>query len=269
MKEVLDYLDKAEKELAGLAFSGERRAELETQREQLKKEMGVLASKLSQERQKAARKLATVVKKELGELSMARVEFVVSMTQEPSAEGIPFPDGKNYKFSSSGVDDVAFLASTNPGEPAKALDRIASTGEISRFMLALKSALAEADTIPVLIFDEIDIGIGGSSGEVIGRKLWKLSRHHQVICVTHLPQIAAFADAQYRVSKQTARERTVSTIESLEGEVRFQELAVMVGGPRYTENALKAARELIEGAEVWKKSQPKARFIRLKARFFA
>ena len=98
-------------------------------------------------------------------------------------------------------------------------------------MLALKSALAEADTIPVLIFDEIDIGIGGRSGEVIGRKLWKLAQHHQVICVTHLPQIAAFADAQYRVSKKTAGDRTVSSIESLDPEERFRELAMMIGGP--------------------------------------
>ncbi|OGN99124.1 MAG: DNA repair protein RecN [Chloroflexi bacterium RBG_13_51_18] len=257
IKEVLDYLAKAEKELAGLAFSGERRQELEVRREQLKKEMGALASKLSQERQRAGKQLAVVVKKELGELSMGRVEFIVSITQEISPEGIPFPDGKYYKFDNKGVDNVAFLASTNPGEPAKALDRIASTGEISRFMLALKSALAEADTIPVLIFDEIDIGIGGRSGEVIGRKLWKLAQHHQVICVTHLPQIAAFADTQYRVSKKTDRDRTVSTIESLEGEARFKELAVMIGGPRYTENALKAARELIEGAEGWKSAEPK------------
>jgi DNA repair protein RecN (Recombination protein N) len=259
VKEVLEYLVRAEKELAGLAFSGERRAELETQREKLKKEMGELASRLSQERQKAGKKLAAVVKKELGELSMARVEFFVVNEQDTSPEGIPFPDGKYYKFDSRGADDVAFLASTNPGEPAKALDKIASTGEISRFMLALKSALAEADTIPVLIFDEIDIGIGGRSGEVIGRKLWKLAQHHQVICVTHLPQIAAFADAQYRVSKKTARDRTVSTIESLEGETRTKEIAVMVGGPRYTESALKAARELIEGAEAWKKEQQKGR----------
>ena len=125
-------------------------------------------------------------------------------------------------------------------------------------MLALKSALAEADTIPVLIFDEIDIGIGGRSGEVIGRKLWKLSRHHQVICVTHLPQIAAFADSQYRVSKQSAGDRTVSTIEALDGEARFKELAVMIGGPRYTANALSAARELIERAETWKKTSVKS-----------
>jgi DNA repair protein RecN (Recombination protein N) len=254
---VLGYLAKAERELEGLSSSGERREQLEAEREQLKKEMGVLASKLSQERGKAAQKLARVVKKELAELSMGRVDFVVSITQEASAEGVPFADGNYYKFSSSGVDDVAFLASTNPGEPAKALDRIASTGEISRFMLALKSALAEADTIPVLIFDEIDIGIGGRSGEVIGRKLWKLSRHHQVICVTHLPQIAAFADAQYRVSKQSAGERTVSRIESLQGEMRFKELAVMIGGPKYTASALNAAKELIENAETWKKGGEK------------
>jgi len=255
--EVLNYLAKAEREMEGLTNSGERREQLEVKRGQLKKEMGALASRLSQERTRAAQKLAAVVKKELGELSMARVDFAVSVTQELSAEGIPFPDGKSYRFGNSGVDDVVFMASTNPGEPAKALDRIASTGEISRFMLALKSALAEADTIPVLIFDEIDIGIGGRSGEVIGRKLWKLSRHHQVICVTHLPQIAAFADAQYRVSKQSAGDRTVSTIEALKGEARFKELAVMIGGPRYTANALNAARELIERAETWKKDLAK------------
>jgi DNA repair protein RecN (Recombination protein N) len=258
--EVLNYLAKAERELEGLTNSGERREQLEAKRGQLKKEMGALASRLSQERTRAAQKLAGVVKKELGELSMARVDFAVSVTQELSPEGIPFPDGPpgaGYRFGSSGVDDVVFMASTNPGEPAKALDKIASTGEISRFMLALKSALAEADTIPVLIFDEIDIGIGGRSGEVIGRKLWKLSRHHQVICVTHLPQIAAFADAQYRVSKQSTGGRTVSTIEALKGEARFKELAVMIGGPRYTANALNAARELIERAETWKKGAVK------------
>ncbi len=262
--EVLGYLVKAEKELAGLTSSGERREELEKQREQLKKEMGTLAARLTQERTKAAQKIAAAVKKELAELSMGRVEFLVSMTQEPAPEGIPLPDGKVYKFNNNGVDDVAFLASTNPGEPAKALYKIASTGEISRFMLALKSALAEADTIPVLIFDEIDIGIGGRSGEVIGRKLWKLAQNHQVICVTHLPQIAAFADAQYRVSKQTARDRTVSTIEPLQGEAREKELAMMIGGSSYTESALQAARELIARAESWKKDSREKQSAQLK-----
>jgi DNA repair protein RecN (Recombination protein N) len=250
---VLEYLKKAEAEMNGIAGSGERRAQLEAEREQLKKEMGVLAAKLSRKRGQAAQKLAAAVKKELADLSMARVDFAVAMTREPSPEGIPLPDGESYRFSSSGVDDVFFEASTNPGEPRKPLEKIASTGEISRFLLAMKSALAEADTIPVLIFDEIDIGIGGRSGEVIGRKLWNLARSHQVICVTHLPQIAAFADAHYSVSKRTTGGRTVSTIEALGGEARVNELAVMLGGPRYTASALSAARELIEKAEAWEK----------------
>jgi DNA repair protein RecN (Recombination protein N) len=251
---VLRYLAKAEAELEGLTSSGERREKLEVEREQLKKEMGSLAARLSRERSKAAKKLAGVVKKELAELNMGRVDFAISITQETSPEGIPFPDGKFYRYSASGADDIVFMASTNPGEPLKPLDKIASTGEISRFLLALKSALAEADTIPVLIFDEIDIGIGGRSGEVIGKKLWNLARHHQVICVTHLPQIAAFADAQYRVSKEATGARTVSTIEPIRDEARIKELAVMIAGARYTPAALAAAKELIEKAEGWKKS---------------
>ena len=249
---VLDYLTKAGTELEGLTSSGERREELEVKREQLRRDMGELAARLSSQRAQAAKKLAAAVKKELAELSMGQVEFDVSITQEPSPDGIPFPDGKRYRFDASGVDDVVFLASTNPGEPVKPLDRIASTGEASRFLLAIKSALAEADTIPVLIFDEIDIGVGGRSGEVIGRKLWELSRNHQVICVTHLPQIAAFADNHYTVSKQASGERTVSTIEALEGKAHLHELAVMISGPGFTDTALKAAKELMERAGAWK-----------------
>jgi DNA repair protein RecN (Recombination protein N) len=251
--EVLRYLAKAREELGGLTSSDERREQLEGRREVLKKEMGKMADRLSRERGQAARRLVAAIKKELGDLNMMQVDFDVSIGREPSPDGIPIPDGKSYKFSATGIDEVVFLASTNPGEPLKPLDRIASTGEISRFLLALKSALAGADTIPVLIFDEIDIGIGGRSGEVVGRKLWNLGRHHQVICVTHLPQIAAFADAHYNVNKRTAGDRTISTISSIRGEERLNELAVMVAGPRYTAAALSAARELIEKAEAWKR----------------
>jgi DNA repair protein RecN (Recombination protein N) len=249
---VLDYLEKAEAELEGLTSSGERREQLEARMGRLKDEMGTLASRLSGQRRRAAEKLAAAVKNELADLSMAQVEFDVSIAQVPSPEGVPFPDGTCYRFDSSGVDEVVFMASTNPGEPAKPLDRIASTGEVSRFMLALKSALAGADTIPVLIFDEIDIGVGGRSGEVIGKKLWSLSRSHQVICVTHLPQIAAFADAHFNVAKQSAGERTISGIVALEGDSRLNELAVMIGGSRYTPAAQKTAGELIQEAEAWK-----------------
>ncbi|HJX13700.1 MAG TPA: DNA repair protein RecN [Dehalococcoidales bacterium] len=251
---VLKYLAGAEAELAGLTSSGERRRQLEAEKEELRGRMGALAAQLSERRQQAAEKLAAAVKRELADLDMAQVEFAVSITREPSPEGIPLPDGGTYRFDARGIDVVVFIASTNPGEPAKPLDKIASTGEISRFMLALKSALAGADTIPVLIFDEIDIGVGGRSGEIIGRKLWNLSRHHQVICVTHLPQIAAFADAHYSVSKRTLGVRTVSTISVLEGYSRLAELAVMIGGPGTTASARNAAADLIQRAERWKKS---------------
>jgi DNA repair protein RecN (Recombination protein N) len=249
---VLNYLAKAEVELEGLNYSGERQAQLEEKIGRLKAEMGTLAYRLSEERSQAAGRLVAAVKKELADLAMSQVDFDVSAVRELSTDGIPFPDGKLYRFDPTGADIVEFMASTNPGEPLKPLARIASTGEISRFLLALKSALAEADTIPVLIFDEIDIGVGGRSGEVIGRKLWNLSRNHQVICVTHLPQIAAFADAHYNVSKQSIGGRTASTIKTLQGESRLNELAVMVGGTGYTASSLNTARELIHGAETWK-----------------
>ena len=252
--EMLDYLKKAETELAGLSYSDARRRELEEKRVQLLADMGKVAGNLSEKRVRAAEELAGAVKRECRELNMAQVDFQVSVRREVAPEGIPLPDGEFYKYNGNGVDVVEFLASTNPGEPLKSLDTIASTGEISRFMLAMKSALAEADNIPVLIFDEIDIGVGGRSGEIIGMKLWNLSRNHQVICVTHLPQIAAFADVQFNVSKETSGERTVSTIKALDGESRLTELALMIGGPRYTSSALDAARELMEKAGIWKRN---------------
>ena len=173
--EVLDYRVKAEKELDEVCHSAERRAQLEEVGTCLKQEMGRLAYRLSRERSEAAKQLMTEVKKELHDLNMSQVEFEVSISQQRAQEGIPFPDGESYAFSNEGVDTVEFMVSTNPGEPLKPLARIASTGEISRFTLALKGALSEADNIPVLIFDEIDIGIGGRSGEIIGKKLYILA----------------------------------------------------------------------------------------------
>lgn len=250
---ILAFLDRAQAELEGFTNAGERSEELEAERIRLRTELGVLAYQLSRRRREAADKLAVSVKKELTDLEMTQVEFGIDISNEPSPEGIPFPDGKTYRFDATGADTVVFLASTNPGEPPKPLERIASTGEMSRFLLALKSALAGADTVPVLIFDEIDIGVGGRSGEVVGRKLWNLSRNHQVICVTHLPQIAAFADVHFNVTKQSAGDRTVSTITRLDEEARRREIAVMLGGAEYTANALQAAAELIAKAGGWKK----------------
>ena len=253
--EVLDYLNRTEKELETLSSSSERRAQLDERRSCLKEEMGGVAFELSGARSQAAKRLVSEVKKELHDLNMSQVEFDVSITQSKASEGISFPDGENYAFSSQGVDTVEFIASTNPGEPLKPLTKIASTGEISRFTLALKGALCEADHIPVLIFDEIDIGVGGRSGEVIGKKLWALAQNRQVICVTHLPQIAAFADAHYGIHKEAVGERTLSMLETLEGEPRVKEVAAMIGGRQYSETSLDNARELIQKAESWKQAR--------------
>ena len=249
---VLEYLAAGEEELEGLTHSVERKTELEEACSRLKEEMGSIAAELSEARVQAARRLAEGVKHELDDLNMPQVTFEVALTKAPSEDGIPLPDGRKYAFGDSGVDVVEFIAATNPGEPLRPLAKIASTGEASRFMLALKGALAGADNIPVLVFDEIDIGIGGRSGEVIGRKLWGLAQERQVICVTHLPQIAAFADAHYRVHKEASGERAMSHLEPLAGEARLQEMAAMLGGPRYTETSLRSAGELVQQADAWK-----------------
>jgi len=252
--EVLGYLEKAERELEGLSHSSERRAELEEMRSRLREEMGKMAFELSGARSQAAKKLVNEVKRELQDLDMSQVDFEVDINQVQDEEGVPFPDGKAYAFNNEGADNVEFIASTNPGEPLKPLARIASTGEISRFMLALKGVLSEADNIPVLVFDEIDIGVGGRSGEIIGKKLWVLSRKHQTICVTHLPQIAAFADEHYRVQKEVSGDRTLSRLATLKDESRVEELAAMLGGTEYTGTSLDNASELVEKAEGWKET---------------
>ncbi len=253
--EILAFAEQTEKDLEGIILSSERQAELEKQRDGHKAEMGVIAGALSQARIKSAETLVGEVKKELRDLNLELVNFQVSMTKEESEDGIALADGKTYAFTGDGVDLVEFMASTNPGEPLKPMAKIASTGEISRFTLALKCALSEIDSIPILIFDEIDIGVGGRSGDVIGRKLWNLARNRQVICVTHLPQIAAYADAHYQVHKEESGDRTVSLLQPVEGEARTKEIAVMLGGPQYTEAALIDAREAMHKADTWKQEQ--------------
>ncbi len=249
---VLDYMEKAEKELEELSVAEEKRAALEEARKRLKSEMGEIASKLSSARAAAAKKLITAVRMELEELSLGQVDFQVWITQQAVEDGIPLPDGRVCAFNADGVDNIEFLVSTNPGEPLKPLSKIASTGELSRFTLALKSALSRADRTPLLIFDEIDIGVGGRSGEVVGRKLWGLAREHQVICVTHLPQVAAFADAHYRVEKHEVGTRTVSRLQSLSGEERLGEIAAMLAGSGYTKVSLEDARLMLKRAGDWK-----------------
>ena len=253
--EMLDYLENTEKQLAVITTSEERQKQLEEKKHSLKEEMGKIASQLSKRRIDAAKKLVSQVNNELKDLNMSQVKFDVRITRNESEEGIPFPDANLYAFTKEGADIVELEASTNPGEPLKPLAVIASTGEISRFMLALKSALAEADNTPVLIFDEIDIGVGGRSGETVGKKLWNIARDRQAICITHLPQIAVLADSHYSVHKKNTGDRTTSVIEILHGDTRIKEITVMLSGLQPTEIALENAKELIEKAAGWKKAE--------------
>ncbi len=256
--EIIQSLDIAEKEIAKLSSSTERRTELKELRNVVKNEMGQIASRLSDHRKQTSKSLVEAVILELAELSMSHVSFDLNISALEGEEKIPLPSGQEQSFGSDGIDSVEFMASTNPGEPLKPLAKIASTGEISRFMLALKSVLSQADDIPVVVFDEIDIGVGGRGGEILGKKLWTLGRNRQVICITHLPQIAAFADAHFCVRKEFGDERTSSILKRLEVNSQLPELAAMLSGPDFSETALESIREMMEETNLWK-----SRFINL------
>jgi DNA repair protein RecN (Recombination protein N) len=251
ISEILSYFKMAELELEGFRDSFDKQIRLKQQKETLKLELGLLAMELSQKRSQAAANLVLSVEKELETLQMSQMKFEVLLSHIPSPEGIGV-EGEYFAFNNDGIDNVEFLVSSNPGELLKPIAKIASTGELSRFTLALKGVLSEADNIPVLLFDEIDIGIGGRSGDIIGKKLWALSRNHQVICVTHLPQIAVYADNQFYVNKNFLGDRTTSSLEQLSYDQRLKEIAAMLDGSDFGETALKNAAELINKAQVWK-----------------
>jgi DNA repair protein RecN (Recombination protein N) len=214
------------------------------------------ATALSRGRQTAAQLLAKAVEDALGGLGFRETSFQVAVTrrQPGPAEPAVEVEGERVAFDASGVDAVVFLIAPNPGEPARPLARIASGGELSRVALAIKQILAEADHTPTLVFDEIDSGIGGRSAEPVGRSLWELARSHQVLCVTHLGQIAAYADAQFRIEKHQRDGRTVTEVHRLgEGE-RVGELAQMLAGAEGGAGARAGAEELLERAESWRRS---------------
>jgi len=162
-------------------------------------------------------------------------------------------EGQRVAFDGRGFDQVAFLVETNPGEGFKSLEKVASGGETSRLMLALKNVLVMADKIPTLIFDEIDQGIGGRVGMIVGEKLWRLSRQHQVLCITHLPQLAGFGDQHFKVTKGIVDGRTLTEALLLEGEARQQELAQMLGP--VSEGTLQSADDILEVVYQRKQSQ--------------
>ncbi|MFN2141909.1 MAG: DNA repair protein RecN [Candidatus Promineifilaceae bacterium] len=233
--DILATRERAATELDQISNSEERIAGLEREQERLLHQVGELGEALSAARQESAQALSTAVEKHLAELYMEGARFAVSFEREPSEDGAYGIDGR-YAFDRSGLDRAEFIISANPGEPLKPMARVASGGETARLMLALKSALAAVDATPTLIFDEIDQGIGGRVGDIVGRKLWGLAveGEHQVIIVTHLPQLAGYGDAHLHVSKQVADGRTTTHIEPLDRTGRINELAAMLGTDRKT-----------------------------------
>jgi len=234
MEEVLRTLEEAKQELALIEESETDMETLKSQEVQLTAKAGKLAFSLSQDRKKRALSLEGLVQTELMDLAMDKVRFSVSFEETGMSE--------------TGIDAVEFLISPNPGEPLMPLRKIASGGELSRVMLALKRILAGADAVPTLVFDEVDAGIGGRVAAVLGRKLQDIARHHQVLCITHLAPVAACAHHHIMVEKTEEKGRTVVRTRYLEDEERVDELARMMGGIEVSSGIVRSARELLEEA---------------------
>ncbi len=241
---ILQYREQIERELQKLETSEERLEALQKERERLRNELAEAAFALSQARQEIARQLEKTVQNHLKALMMEKARFKIAVDRIPDPNGLKLPDGI-FAFGRDGVDQVEFLIATNPGEPLKPLAKIASGGEISRTMLALKASLQRTHEIPVLVFDEIDVGIGGRTAEAVGEKLREVSRYAQVLCVTHLPQIAALADWHLQVEKVTEGRRTRVIVTPLQFEERVKELARMLSGKQITQASLQHAQELL------------------------
>ena len=244
ISEMLAYHAEAEEKLQTLQFGSEKQESLQAEIHKTVQEAQHLCLALSAKRLHVAKQLSKQIEKELRTLGMDKAEFQASVQHIPDEKG-PFQvDGKHYAFRSHGMDNVEFLIAPNVGSEARPISKIASGGEISRIMLALKTVLVQVDEIPTLLFDEIDSGIGGKVADVVGRKLKELSEFAQVICITHLPQIARFADRHFRVEKKVVDERTLITANPLTPEEQVNEIARMHGGEE-TEIGLAHARELL------------------------
>ena len=249
---ILSFRDKAKTELESLQNSHERKEKLEADRQNLKSEAGKIAEELSLARRNAAVSLVKLVNEELADLGLEWAKFDVVLMRREDPDGLAIAGARCFAFTADGIDRVEFQVATNPGEPMRSMAAIASGGETSRIVLAIKSALKMADPIPTLVFDEIDLGVGGRSADSVGRKLATLAGYHQVLSITHLPQIACFGDAHFKLVKEIESGRASTRIEMIDGTSRLKELAAMLGSERSGNAMLKGAEALVKNAEKWK-----------------
>ena len=245
IEDILSYCKESKSKLEQLLKENEDLGSTEKELEKLRKSVIDSGKKLTQSREKAGTKLSALVKKELADLGITNGKFDIDISSIAitNTEQFNLEDG-----SRSGFDHIEFMFSSNPGEELKPLRKIASGGEISRIMLALKRHLASADQTPVLIFDEIDANIGGRMGRIIGEKLRLVSQSHQVICITHLPQIASYSEQHFKVNKFSRNSKTFVTIDILSTKERLEEIAEMIRGTEKTEVTRKQAKEMIDDA---------------------
>ncbi len=245
--EILAFGEKAQKELDEITHAEERMAQLEKEEHSLIQQLARKAAALSGVRHQAAEKLSGLIEKELTDLRMEQAKFGVDFRITPDPDGLPLADGSRVAFDHNGSEQVEFLVEPNPGEGMKPLVKIASGGETSRLMLAMKNVLASADQTPTLIFDEIDQGIGGRVGAVVGQKLWHLGREHQVLCITHLAQLAGFGEKHFKVEKAIHEGRTTTVVHAVQNRARLMELAQMLG--EVSEGTVKSAQEILQGVQ--------------------
>ncbi len=264
IEELLVSVEAARVELDRLLHSAEHLADLEAQEAKVLAQLGQLAGTLSQQRQTAGKELSRRIEQSMTDLAMPHVKFEVSLAHASDARGVTISGksgadghGGRLAFDKTGVDRVEFMISPNPGEPLKPLARIASGGESARLLLAMKSILSLVDVVPALVFDEVDVGVGGRAGSVVGEKLWAMTNNHQVLCITHLPQVAAFGDAHYTIRKQIEGGRTRSAVTPLAWDGRIDEVAEMLDGVPISEASRQSAKTMLDRAATFKRQQSK------------
>jgi DNA repair protein RecN (Recombination protein N) len=248
IEDILSFSEKIEQELFLIENLDESISQIQQKINEDKSKFSELCIQLSEQRKQTAQKLESTVVDVLSQLGMVSAKFKINFEQTQDTDGLVSIESINYKATSTGVDSVEFYISTNPGEELKPLAKIASGGEISRIMLALKSALAEADKVPVLIFDEIDKGISGRIAQAVGKSLKDLAKTHQIICITHLPQIASMGDHHFVIEKYSEGNTTYTNIRKVKDDERALEIAKLLSGKTITEAHIQGAQELIEQA---------------------